>query len=64
MAMTRFRAILGAVGLSSLVTASLVAFVTLSVPAVRDDPRLGLAVATAVFVAVALTVAIVLVRRK
>jgi hypothetical protein len=61
---TRFRAILGAAGVSVVVTASVLAFVTLSIPAVRDSPQLGLLVAVSVFVAVAAVIAFALLRRK
>lgn len=62
--MTKFRALLGAAGISVMVTASVLAFVTISIPAVRDSPRLGLFVAVAVFVAVASALAIAVLRRK
>ena len=62
--MTKFRVLLGAAGISMIVTASVLAFVTLSVPAVRDSPRLGLLVALAVFVAVAGAIAFGVLRRK
>ena len=62
--MTKFRVLLGAAGISMIVTASVLAFVTLSVPAVRDSPRLGLLVAVVVFVAVAGAIAFGVLRRK
>jgi len=62
--MTKFRVLLGAAGISTIVTASVLAFVTLSVPAVRDSPRLGLLVAVVVFVAVAGAIAFGVLRRK
>jgi len=62
--MTKFRVLLGAAGISMIVTASVLAFVTLSVPAVRDSPRLGLLVTLAVFVAVGSALAFAFLRRK
>ena len=62
--MTKFRVLLGAAGISTIVTASVLAFVTLSVPAVRDSPRLGLLVTLAVFVAVGSALAFGFLRRK
>jgi hypothetical protein len=62
--MTKFRVLLGAAGISMIVTASVLAFVTLSVPAVRDSPRLGLLVSLVVFGAVGSAIAFALLRRK
>jgi hypothetical protein len=45
-------------------TASIMAFVTLSVPGVRDSPRLGLLVAASVFLTLAFVLAVAFSQRK
>jgi len=61
--MSAWRAVL-AIGLALLLAASVMAFVTLSVPAMRSRPGLGLVASAVVFLVCIAGVAVALRRRK
>ncbi len=62
--MKGWRAVLTAAGLALFLAAPLMAFVTLSVPAMREHPRLGLLAAAVVFLTCVGGFAVILTRRK